>query len=164
MREWKIILSRDSESCNNLLCLNPNLHVLWTAGYFALKPLMQSEDGTQLYVEWHWLPRVRHGPHDHVPLATPQPSTEGLTGSGGVREIIVSTYGSINHIRLGQVFTIRTTDPETMPLPNFALLDMQFKLSQIVSLSSSVDEIELMSDYDDPSDDYLPYFDKKRVD
>lgn len=28
VREWKTILSRDSERCNNFLCLNLNLYVL----------------------------------------------------------------------------------------------------------------------------------------
>lgn len=51
-----------------------------------------------------------------------------------------------------------------MPLPGFILMKMPFKLSQIVSLSSSVDGMGLMSDFSDLSDDYFPYFGKKRVD
>lgn len=31
-----------------------------------------------------------------------------------------------------------------MPLPNFTLLDMQFKLSQIVSLSAAAEDTELL--------------------
>lgn len=100
VREWKAVLSQASDNCGNLMCVNHTFHSLWTAGYFALKPLRQSEDGTEIDVEWHWLPKVMHRPHDHVPLTTPPPSTEGLTISGGAVVDLGRVEGPESNLRM----------------------------------------------------------------
>lgn len=118
------------------VCLSPTVHGLWCAGYFALKPLRQSEDGMELEVEWQWLPKVQHGPHDLVSLATPPPSTDGLDGSGGA----VIDSGNVEcpeRVKSGDIIIFKTTDPETIPLPSFALLNMVFNL-----LSATAENME----------------------
>ena len=151
VREWRSVLFRDplnpnrgSDVCENLLCFNPYIHQLWIEGAFALKPLSQTEDARAITVEWHWLPKVQHGPKDDVSLSVSPGLTEGLDQSG---EAYLCTRDG-RFVHTGQRFTFTTTDPITMPLPSFTLLDMQFKLNQIVSLSAAAEERG-----DDNSDD-----------
>lgn len=113
---------RGSDVCENLLCLNPYIHRMWTEGAFALRPLSQSEDARAIMVEWHWLPKIRHGPKDQVSLSVSPESTEGLHQSGEAH--LCTRDGRFVHT--GQHFTFTTPDPITMPLPSFTLLDMQF--------------------------------------
>ena len=40
-------------------------------------------------------------------------------------------------VKSGDILSFQTTYPECEPLPDFALMDMQWKLSQIVSLSAA---------------------------
>ena len=59
----------------------------------------------------------------------------------------------------GQRFTLQTEDPES-PLPSVALLDMQWKLNQIVSLSAASEETDLEEDPDDGDVSLVPAFDR----
>lgn len=126
-------------------------------GKCAFRPVWKSE--TELELEYHWLPKQPHGHLDDVPLSQQQPSTQGLRDSGGS----ILTTSEFVPLCSGQRFTLRTEDPENLPLPSFALLEMQWKLNQIVSLSAAPEATNLEEDPDDGDVSPVPAFDRGRI-
>ena len=145
---------RGVERCENLICLTPQLHRYWGMGKCAFRPLRESFDRTELELEFHWLPKHSHGPLDNVPLDQQQLSTEGLRDSGGS----IQTTSDFSPLCSGHTFTLRTEDPVCLPLPSFALLQMQWKLNQIVSLSAAAEDAEWEEETDDGDVSPVPAF------
>lgn len=58
-------------------------------------------------------------------------------------------------VKSGDVLTFQTTDPECRPLPDSALMDMQWKLSQVVSLSAADADMNFL-DSEHGDDDCAP--------
>lgn len=57
-------------------------------------------------------------------------------------------------IASGDVFTVTTSDPETMPLPSWALLETQWFLRQVAGMSGATEEVEEdIPDYDNDDED-----------
>jgi hypothetical protein len=54
-------------------------------------------------------------------------------------------------IKTGQRFTLKTPDPNELPLPSKELLDMQFVLSRLVNLSGAGEQSD-EEDFDDPNE------------
>lgn len=136
----------DQMLVRTLICLNPYVHQLWAEGAFSLKPLSRSEDARAITVEWHWLPQIQHGPGDDVSLSVWPESTEGLDRSG--QAYLCTCDGRF--VYTGQHFTFTTTDPITMSLLSFTLLDMWF---QLFSLSAATDERDDANIDDNDADD-----------
>jgi hypothetical protein len=53
-------------------------------------------------------------------------------------------------IKSGDTFALRTVNPITHPLPSFELLEMQWHLNRIVSMSGAADIYDDDDDDDDP--------------
>ena len=109
-------------------------------GNFALRPLDYNKDRTELEVEFFWQPACLHGIDDRIPLSTLPSSSRDLD----VFFTIVATIPfhrlspmQSAFIKTGQRFTLKTPDPNELPLPSKELLDMQFVLSRLVSLSGA---------------------------
>lgn len=150
---------RGVETCENLICLTPQLHRYWSTGKCAFRPVRQSFDRTELELEFHWLPKHSHGPFDNVPLGKQQLSTEGLRDSGGN----ILTTSDFTPVCSGQRFTLQTEDPVCLPLPSFVLLEMQWKLNQIVSLSAAAEDTEWEDELDDGDVSPVPGFDRSQI-
>ncbi|KAF7125444.1 hypothetical protein CNMCM5793_001622 [Aspergillus hiratsukae] len=141
-------LSEPTDSIpQNLICLSSSVQEDWAEGYCAFKPLRESE--RELECEFHWLPREGHGPTDNVDLSKHPSSTAGLSSSAGR---FSHTFEG-DRIESGFRFVLKTTDPETHPLPSFTLLQMSWKLSRILALSAAAVEDPDLDD-DDESETY----------
>jgi hypothetical protein len=58
-------------------------------------------------------------------------------------------------IKSGNTFTLTTTDPITHPLPSFPLLEIQWHLSRVVSMSGAAEIFNhRYEDDDEYNDDY----------
>ncbi|KAK1146990.1 hypothetical protein N8T08_002318 [Aspergillus melleus] len=116
----------------HLITLSPSLYHIWSKGLCAFKPISVSADQKELEIEFHWLPREAHGPLENVNLEQTPLSSAGLEGVDGA--YLHAFKGPL--IKTGDRFLLTTENPEAHPLPSFALLEMSFKLSWIVSLSA----------------------------
>ncbi|GES61676.1 hypothetical protein ATEIFO6365_0011033500 [Aspergillus terreus] len=114
----------------NQMCLCPNIHRMWTDGKCAFRPFEYNDDQPTLGIEWHWQPTIKNT--DSVIAGdTPSPSSRNLEQH---------VYASGGH------------NPNRLPLPSKALLDMAFVLAGVVNLSGAAGYLELLN-FDDCSDD-----------
>ena len=101
-------------------------------GYFALKPIQLSDDKKCLEVEFHWMPQYRYS--SKVDILTPPKSSEGLDGRPDIMLFHIPTKRPICS---GDKISLKTDDPETLPLPHFALLEMQWTLQRVAAMSAA---------------------------
>lgn len=96
----------------NMICLSEPARALWKLGRFALKPLdCPPPTTTSLIVEFYWI-----GLQDNeVP-----PLFNHRTGQ---------------YIKSGDTFTLRTDDPDRLPLPSVELLKMQWALTRVLGFA-----------------------------
>ncbi|KAL2367214.1 hypothetical protein RJZ57_008444 [Blastomyces gilchristii] len=161
INSWRSLIFRDPENplkpfdaCFNLICMNNTMHTLWGDGHFAIRPLNYNDDKTKLEAEIHWLPRYNHGPLDSIPLDTPTLSSRGLQNSSyrnGVQTVPIHIDGQ--SITSGHKVVFETTDPKRLPLPSRELLEMQWALNRVLSMSAAVEYQGY--DEDDDDDDML---------
>ncbi|EQL36179.1 hypothetical protein BDFG_02159 [Blastomyces dermatitidis ATCC 26199] len=144
--------SKASDGCHNMICLSPTAHSLWTRGMFALRPISISDDHKELAVQFYWQPRPSHGCFDSVSILKSPESSRNFVQVGGNVLAIASNDTTAEIIKSGDTFIFRTTDPNTHPLPSFELLEMQWHLQRIVSMSGAA---EIYNDQDDGDDDHL---------
>ncbi|KAG5291808.1 hypothetical protein I7I48_03723 [Histoplasma ohiense] len=157
INSWRSLIFRDPENplkpfdaCFNLICMSNTLHALWGDGHFAIRPLNYNDDKTKLEAEIHWLPRYNHGPLDTIPLDTPTLSSRGLQNSfykSGVPTFPISIDGQA--ITSGHKVVFETTDPKRLPLPSRELLEMQWALNRVLSMSAAAE----YQGYDEDDDD-----------
>lgn len=108
------------ETPSNLICLTPTLHRFWNNRWFALKPVTLPEDKTSLTIQLYWQREVPNK-EQIMSLLTKPASTQGLTG---VLERGPS-HTMWPPITPGDIFELRTDNPEIRPLPSFQILEMQ---------------------------------------
>jgi hypothetical protein len=141
------------DGCFNRICMRRDIHGFWTSGFFALRPVNDNDDGSELKVEWYWQPRQSHGKGEYVELTKIPPSSRDLDGSGDVYVAFKPSPGSsLEQIPSGQIFTLKTSDRQRLRLPSKKLLELQWHLNRIVSMSAAGGEDE-EDDYDDNYDD-----------
>ncbi|KAK6810893.1 hypothetical protein RU639_013342 [Aspergillus parasiticus] len=149
--------------CFNLLSLDQKVHKLWGDAKFALRPIEQIDSRT-LKVEFHWQ-RGLSNPVAKVDLLKKPESSRGVCEYfdrrfGHRRYSIPLPTGTYKDngepeyrpITSGDVFTITTSNPTTMPLPSWALLEMQWHLQRVAGMSGAA-EVENIPDYDDDNRD-----------
>ncbi|KAM0177749.1 hypothetical protein ACHAPF_004011 [Botrytis cinerea] len=124
----------------NLITLSRNAHDMWARGAFALKPI--SGDKTTLKVQFFWQRRQKEDQTAMSLLTTPF-STEGLCQNtdvlGGGAAKLLKEDENITLIRSGDYFTLQTDDPESKPLPSFALLELQWFLQRVTGMAGAAD-------------------------
>jgi len=125
--------------------LSPDAHKYWTKAYFALKPIQLSDDKKCLDVEFYWMPRCDSSAA--VDILTSLGSLEGLDGGSGTK---LFHFPTDQPIYSGQTFSLTTDDPETHPLPNPALLEMQWILQRVAAMSGAA---EIYDDFNNDDDD-----------
>lgn len=148
------------ETCLNMLCLGKDVHDMWSKGLFALRPVTISPDKRELLVEFYWQPKQTHTAFENVQITKLPLSSKDLTSVDAYEIPFRPDPSSPNFalIRSGQVFTFRTPDPERLPLPSFKLLQMQWALNRVVSMSATAEAIDMVDDDDDDCDDDDPLF------
>jgi len=147
--EWKQRLFPEShpengiDSCYNLICLSPEVHRLWAKGLFALKPIKDAEKPNEITVQFFWLPTYKHQKHDRIDILTEPQSSRGLTGSPDSYIIYNQGHRVYKRVESGQSFKIVTENPDTHPLPDYEILNMQWCLQRLVSMSGAAGWYEL---------------------
>ncbi|KAL4888835.1 hypothetical protein BDV59DRAFT_187873 [Aspergillus ambiguus] len=143
--------TRPVDSVFNLMTISPEVHRAWSAGSCAFRPLDYNADKTTLKVEWHWQPtRPRD---DKVCVNMAPGSSRALDHTLRLDGSLSSEFGiqdgdSFRRIHTGDQFTFSTTDPERLPLPSKALLDMQFMLTRVVNLAGAGEWLQHYYDWD----------------
>jgi hypothetical protein len=96
-------------------------------------------------VQFFWLPKYQHQKDDRIDILTPPESSKGLTGTADT--YVICDLGGENYkkIESGQSFRIVTENPQTHPLPDYNILDMQWHLQKLVSMSGAAGWCELDS-------------------
>jgi hypothetical protein len=129
---------RGLETTRNLITLEAHVHRLWNKGAFALKPISISEDNTTLTIQFFWQTKQ--------PLVT---STINLTSIPSLTcNLDQSDQGTRLHssdgrrIKSGDLFELKTDDPEARPLPSMELLEMQWFLQRVMGMAGAADELE----------------------
>jgi hypothetical protein len=153
--------SLGTETCQNLLCLDPLVHTLWGDAKFALRPLSSSGDNTVLELEFNWLQQysstLDRGSFD---LLTIPRSNNGMTASGDkVRAPTVLYSQHLGRpVQTGDILKVTTNDPIHLPLPSRELLEMQWLLTQVAAMSGAAEDKEIWVQQDDTDDDDFPVF------
>ncbi|KAJ5383831.1 hypothetical protein N7517_001742 [Penicillium concentricum] len=122
-----------TELCENLLSLCPNAHRLWGAFYFVLQPLHLRDDGKELIIRFYWLPEVTR---DKVQVQD-KPSISLHPPAELLNLRVENTDGSVHKMNSGDLVIFQTKDPESLPLPSWNLLQMQWILHRIGALSGA---------------------------
>jgi hypothetical protein len=149
---WEAIIFPDGseerglETPRNLITFGAHVHKLWNKGDFALKPISISEDNTTLTIQFFWqtkqpliMPTINL---TTVPLSTRDlHETDNKSYLHNRRS---SEDGSSQYhlIKSGDLFELKTDDPEARPLPSIALLEMQWFLQRVMGMAGAADELE----------------------
>jgi hypothetical protein len=118
-----------------------------------------SDDNTQLELEFHWLARPRRDSITRVDLLEQPLSSLNRTESTGEATFCIIDNSTKKPILLysGYRFTMRTDDPENLPLPDPGLLEMQWHLQRILAMSGAAGWKEEDFDHDlDAAVDAIP--------
>ncbi|GES66317.1 hypothetical protein ATEIFO6365_0013028500 [Aspergillus terreus] len=135
-----------TEVISNLLCLSESVHGLWRKARFALEPVAMSEDKKTLVLRFWWLPLRKYSKWVRV---TDSPSLPSDLDAGPFNAKLWDCVTE-ERIRSGQLFTMTTADPESMPLPSFELLRMQWILNRVAAMCGAADVLE---------EEYVEFFD-----
>ncbi|KAK2808078.1 hypothetical protein FQN50_004996 [Emmonsiellopsis sp. PD_5] len=143
-----------TETVENLVSLAPSVHDYQGKAYFALQPRKLSEDKKRLTVRFYWMPRMTDLPN-RVSLLRKPDIRNDLDMDGNVsKPVKLWNIESERKICSGDDITFETRDPENLPLPSSALLDMQWVVQRLSALAAGVDvEDDIESDDDDDDDD-----------
>ncbi|QSS50626.1 hypothetical protein I7I53_11384 [Histoplasma capsulatum var. duboisii H88] len=146
LNRWRAEIFKDpsnptqtADGCQNMICLDPTAHEMWSRGQFALRPVSMSDDCKELTVQFYWQPKPPHDRFDSVNIQRAPGSSRDLSRVGGNYLAIFNNTDFARAIKSGDTFIFRTANPDTHPLPSFELLDMQWCLQRIVSMSGAAD-------------------------
>lgn len=142
----------------NLFCLAPSVHKYHENAYFALKPVEMSEDETSLTLRFCWLPCINNPPEMRI-STKPNISPTGDRRENGSKVVRLWNVKTEKKICSGDQIVMRTVDKEKYPLPDPALLNMQWVLHALTALSAGAEPVEKPdSDEDEDEDEDVPVF------
>jgi hypothetical protein len=155
--------NRGTETVKNMITLSASAHRLHSIGAFALRPVRITQDKTQLELEFHWLARREREAMARIGLLDPPDSTRGRTSSRHDYERLgrLDSPSSLTLLETGTKFTMTTDDPDDKPLPDPELLELQWYLQRVFSMSGAADWLDKDSEHDsDASVDAIRAFDQ----
>ncbi|KAK1149605.1 hypothetical protein N8T08_005154 [Aspergillus melleus] len=132
-----------TETPKNMMTLNKTVHALWGKARFAFRPIQST--ATELKMELHWLP----GPEKNKINLCEKPKDGRPAAS--LLNCRLWDCENFDMIVSGHLITLTTSDPEKMPLPSFAILELQWFLTRVATMSGAADFVEP----DDENDDEL---------
>jgi hypothetical protein len=150
-----------TESCFNLISLNTEAHWYWNLGCFALKPLEISDDEKKLTVQFFWQPQYSHRSKDPVDLLKEPLSSRDLrfTKKDGIGCFLTRRQDHRSHrgIESGDIYAFTTDDPAKRPLPSWELLEMQWFLQRLTTMSggAGMPDLDVYDDDDDMDSDSM---------
>ncbi|PSS21866.1 hypothetical protein M430DRAFT_17439 [Amorphotheca resinae ATCC 22711] len=137
------------ESATNLITLSKDTHSAWNKGNFALKPLSVSGNKTCLKVQFFWQTKCKQTWPLMSLLTTPASTKDLCRGDDNVQLPKITGERKLDAIETGDIFEIKTDDPQARPLPSFALLEMQWHLQRIAGMAGAADVDEDLKEWDD---------------
>lgn len=154
--EWAALLGtlQGTERLLNTMTLNVMAHKAWGQALFAFKHMETSVGGRKMDLQFHWLK-----PHEKTPatltkedfIKRPLLRSNEVCGDGHLHFHNVRTS---QPIKSGDIITMRTPYPTARALPSKALIDLQWYLNRIASLTAAATEIELKKFSDDDDDGF----------
>jgi len=162
-KAWRDCVFRDQrrpdrgcETLKNLISFTSSLARAHSHCDFALRPVMKTEDGKELVLEFHWLPVSNMTPESRVNLLERPETTRGRYVGGKGKHPFADHRDPLHRrpIISGHQITMKTEDPKRLPLPGFGLLEMQWHLQRIAAMSGAVDwdDRDFEREFDDGSD------------
>lgn len=109
----------------------PEVYDLHRKGYFGLKPLSLTRDKKRLQVQFFWLgqPRFNNNGEVLAAFSVPPPKLGRLfTTSAGPFNSKLLDKGK-KRIESGRIYTFKSTDPVSRPLPSMEFLELQWVLN-----------------------------------
>ncbi|KAH6674845.1 hypothetical protein B0J14DRAFT_538947 [Halenospora varia] len=149
------------ERVSNLITLSPSARAIWDRGAFALKPISMSNDNTTLKVQFFWQ-KKQQGIEATTSLLTTPFCTIDLEQNEGAYDHGKSMFFNLDTrelIKSGEIFELQTDDPDTLPLPSFKLLEMQWFLQRIAGMAGAagLDEFDWDEDSDNEGEIYMKW-------
>jgi len=145
---------------DNLICLDPRAHRLWSMGRFAFEPIPRNPDDQdrKQSLRFHWLPNVKHSTTGYCTAET-HPEHENSLADNKTLDISILHGQRLVRIDLKQVFSgdtidMTTDDPEDRPLPSYKLLSLQWDVQRLLHLQAGAGPQELSDDSDSDDDDF----------
>ncbi|KAK2827871.1 hypothetical protein FQN49_007257 [Arthroderma sp. PD_2] len=156
---WQQYLEQNStEVVRNLVLLAPSVHRYWDRQLFALEPVDISDDKKTLRLRFYWLrsntsvtPLALDNPAEFAPPEMPSDLKFGGRRAKYAATPNVRLYNCETDTRItsGDIITLRTDDPEHLPLPDIELFRLQWLLHRVTSLSAAAEYDSDEEDYDD---------------
>ncbi|KAJ5618452.1 hypothetical protein N7528_007095 [Penicillium herquei] len=120
---------------DNIITLSKEVWRYWQDDLCVFRPVSLSEDKKSMELAFHWLPLPKEGTRysqlDPLKLRYHPHPDKRLGYDDGPGNGIHLYHAETNKmICSGHIFTIRTENPETHPLPSMELLDMQWMLKR----------------------------------
>lgn len=125
---------------------------MWNDGFLAFRPLGYHDEMRKLDIQVFWQPNQGHRLNDRIPITKKAISSGGLALTSrfdGVLTRRIAVGDEAEFVKSGHIFTLRTHDPIDHPLPSKELLEMQWYLNRVVSLSGAAGTAEFEVDSDD---------------
>jgi hypothetical protein len=149
--EWYNAIYEDAfgpEKPENLILLSPNTYALYTKGYIGFEPVDRDPEGKWLRLKFWWLKQEAYeGDIDFNTIPQFQsyiyPSDHGLA---------LHDVRTDRALLSGETIALKTHDPESCPLPDARILEMQWVLNR-VSVFAGIAEQGQMQDDDDEGDE-----------
>ncbi|KAH8689179.1 hypothetical protein BGW36DRAFT_466719 [Talaromyces proteolyticus] len=133
------------DACYNMLCLSPTAHAYLGKAYFALKPISISADKKELEVQFFWLAFNFESRSISIPVEV-RPS---LYVAERPRDSGLWNVRTGEPICSGDRIIMRTHNPDTHPLPDLRILEMQWFLQRACAIAGAAEP----KDDDDDEDE-----------
>ncbi|PGH03521.1 hypothetical protein AJ79_07356 [Helicocarpus griseus UAMH5409] len=141
-----------TETVENLFCLAPSVHKYHERAYFAFRPISTDEERKKLELEFFWLPWVRNASAIRISERPSLHSSPDFRADEEGHIVKLFNVQTDQKLSCGDRIVMDTADPEDLPLPNFALLDLQWVLQRLVALHGGAEPLDLPF-HDDDDDD-----------
>ncbi|KAI5304499.1 hypothetical protein KEM56_006430 [Ascosphaera pollenicola] len=152
------------DTVHNMISLSPTAVYDHAHHLFALRPRRLSKDKTKLDLTFYWLSQpedlsqIKDADFDacRVPSLTVHRKNHAFVRG---KKYMLFNNEKGREMHSGDTVTLTTNDPESKPLPDMGLLDMQWILQRVWALNDSIHEPDwLLGQRDDsiPSDESLP--------
>lgn len=134
-----------TQKLSNQLLLDINIHHFWEWGICGFRPIWKSPDDKEIRIAFHWFPPLQNVSRAAPIRLSSHPFPDNRSGFphflGGSYGAWLLHDGNIRCLESGHIFTVRTDNPETHPLPSMELLQLRWDLSRIANMQG-VGEIQ----------------------
>lgn len=150
------------DTVRNVVLLFVGLHRMWPRGIWAIKPLGEpnetDENGVpQIRVQFVWLRTdPEHRMYDLLPANEPPPSVHPPLNPPSWVAPLHSARTHIFCLQSGDIITIKSkaeAPEQPVELPSWSLLDLQWKIAQLMSISGAADPVALERSEDSDDDE-----------